>query len=72
MNVGKWLYKKLFLMKKSQVWLYRRARLTDGSIQRWANGQDPGTEPFLRVCKVLAVECGVTQLDIVGEYLETK
>jgi len=69
MNFGKFLYKKLHELDRSQEWLYRRAKLTTGSVQRWSRGQDPSTETFLKICSVLARETNKKSIQIVEEYL---
>ena len=55
MNFGKWIYRKLNQMDRRQAWLIKRAGLSGGSIQRWAEkGQQPRLDTYLEVCKAIA------------------
>lgn len=51
---GKWIIKKLNDNQKNQKWLIQRARISDGSIQRWIRGEAPHLFTFLKVCAVIA------------------
>ena len=72
MNFGQWLHKKLYLMDRSQEWLYRRAKISTGSIQRWSKGTDPATETFLKICSVLARETNSKTTQVIEDYLLEK
>lgn len=72
MNFGQWLNKKLYQMDRSQEWLYRRANISTGSVQRWTRGTDPSTETFLRICRILAAETNSKQTQVIEDYILEK
>lgn len=70
MNFGEWIVLKLKQMGKSQAWLIRRVELSEGSIQRWCNGEEPNLDTVLLICGSLARFLGVRPKQIVYQAIK--
>lgn len=69
-NFGRWINFKLHTMEKTKSWLERKAKLSDGCIQRWTSGSTPHMDNYFKVCTAIAKATNVHVVDIVKDTLE--
>ena len=71
MTFGEWIREWLHLLGVNQVWFYFVSGISTGSINRWDRGQSVYIDTFVVCCEVLAVEAGISLLEMIEDALSS-